>query len=101
MEVKVQTQKFGQGGWSLKTIILPDHVEPYFERYVLDIVEYPEIRSMGLFFRKKGVKNEDFWSYTIDRPSIQANIVYGFKVAFEGLAELEKVSIDVQPSQPH
>ena len=101
MEVKVQSQKFGEGSWVTKTLILPDHVAPYFEKYALDIVEYIELRSMGLFFRKKNVKDVDVLSYTIYRPSIQANIVYGFKTAFEELAELEKKPEDVPPDQTH
>ncbi len=90
MEVKVQSQSFGQGAWVTKTLLLPDHVASYFEEYVMDIVEYPVQRCMTLFFRKKGVKDVDVLSYTINRPSIQANIVHGFKNAFAELAELKE-----------
>ena len=101
MEVKVQSKKIGQGYWSTKTIILPDHVAPYFEKYSLDIIESPEYQCMSLYFHKKGGKGEDVWSYTIHRPSIHENIVHGFKTAFEELAELERKSDDVQPDQTH
>ena len=96
MEIKVQTQQFGQNKWVTKSLLLPDHVAPYFEKYNLDIVEYPIQRCMSLFFRSKNT-GVDVWSHTIDRPSIQANIINGFKNAFEELAKLETVQ-NVKPT---
>ena len=89
MHVLAKSKVCGEKDWGIKKIILPDHCTPYFEKYMLEIVEYRAYNCMGLFFRKKDGQQGDALSYTIHKPGIQSNIVDGFRMAMEELEALD------------
>ena len=85
MTVTAKYKKINDKNYTEAQIKIPDQFSYLFEKYQLDMIEYPEYESMALFFAKKDRPDVDVVSHTIDRHKIQLNIKQGFERAFEKL----------------
>ena len=100
METIIKSKNFGDKKWTEKTLILPDFCAPYFEKYAIEIVEYHKFQLLSIFVQTKTEPVIDITSYTVHKPTIQENILNGFREVFKALAEIEKTVVQPTEEKP-
>ena len=92
MDAHVKRKNIQDRVWGNGIIRLPDSCAHYFEKYDITIVEYPHLRSTGIFVQNKATPDIDIVSYTVKKSFIRENILIGFKKLFEELDEIDQLT---------